>query len=93
MFNDTMSINEMDDKFLKMHFETNKDHLKIAQLLLDTDLKSYNEKFKQENGIKGEITNENMKLLTNIGSVIIEEKSIRDKKAAENLNNWDDIFG
>lgn len=52
----------------------------LVKKLTDSELKLYDRKFKEENNIVGEITSNDMKLISNVGNYIFNEKLNRDRE-------------
>ncbi|MFJ3389321.1 hypothetical protein [Lysinibacillus sp. NPDC086135] len=79
MFNELMSVKEMDNVLQQKKYETGYGIDELVKNLTNTELKLYDKKFKEENHIVGEITSDNMKLISPIGHYIFTEKLNRDR--------------
>jgi hypothetical protein len=83
------STAEFDKAILEKSRTTGYDLRELVKGLTNSQLKDYEAKFKQENNIPNELTNDDIKLLSNVGHVVLEEKLNRDrKKVFGNTELW-----
>lgn len=88
MFKESMSIKELDNMIIQKNKTTGHFIDELVKELSYSDLKLYDKKFKEENNIPGEITSNDMTLLTDVGNQVLVEKLKRDQQTVEKLFNW-----
>lgn len=80
MFKIGMTIADMDRVFIGKRNTTGYDNIEIVQSLSYNELQYYDKIFKQEQGVHGELSNEDLKQLSSIGNIILQEKLRRDNE-------------